>query len=277
CAATLAWLFPRGRGPRVHGRIRTEHELFRALGIPVLGSTPRAPASELLLFHIDPRHPYAEAYNTVAAQIESYAADHAARTFMIAGPSPGDGRSTLALNLAIALARGGLRVILIDADLRRGRLAEFLGLPNERGVAEAGLDASGQPVLVDVDALLLDTSEPNLRFIPSGPPPANPVALLKGSPFKALLAEVSQKADIILIDTPALLGAVDPLLLTPVADGILFVAAAHGTRREDVVYAKKLLENTHGRFAGGILTMATEEAREIPAEESEARGPGEGR
>ncbi|MEK7466098.1 MAG: polysaccharide biosynthesis tyrosine autokinase [Planctomycetota bacterium] len=265
----------RGGRPRaagLHGKIRTEHDLHKALKFPILGCTPRADQGQLILHHIDARHPHAEAYNTVAALVESYAADHAARTFMITSASPGDGKTTLAANLGIALARSGQRVILIDADLRTGRLHEIFGASNERGTSEAGWDATGQPIIVEVDALLKDTTEPGLRLIPSGPPPPNPVALLKGSAFKAMLAEAAQKADYILLDVPPVLAAVDPLLLTAAADGILFVAAAGETKREDVVYAKKLLENTHGRFAGGVLTKATAEAREIPAMEFEAEG-----
>lgn len=259
-------------GPALHGKIRTEHDLQQALKIPILGCTPLAPPAEQILHHLDPRHPFAEAYNTVAALVESYAQDHAARTFMITSATPGDGKTTLAANLGIALARSGQRVILIDADLRKGRLHEIFGASNERGTSEAGWDASGQPIIVEVDALLKDTTEPGLRFIPSGPPPPNPVALLKGSAFKAMLAEAAQKADYILMDVPPVLAAADPLLLTALADGILFVAAAGESKREDVVYAKKLLENTHGRFAGGVLTKATAEAREIPAYEVKEKG-----
>ncbi|MCC6739121.1 MAG: polysaccharide biosynthesis tyrosine autokinase [Planctomycetia bacterium] len=272
CAALVASRGGSARGPALHGKIRTEHDLHQALKIPILGCTPVAPATQLILHHVDSRHPFAEAYNTVAALVESYAQDHAARTFMITSATAGDGKTTLASNLGIALARSGQRVILIDADLRKGRLHEIFGTPNDRGTSEAGWDDTGQPVIVEVDALLKDTTEPGLRFIPAGPPPPNPVALLKGSAFKAMLAEAAQKADTILLDVPPVLAAVDPLLLTSLADGILFVAAAGETKREDVVYAKKLLENTHGRFAGGVLTKATEEAREIPAYELEAKG-----
>jgi capsular exopolysaccharide synthesis family protein len=262
-AAALAWRAPRP-APR---SLRTEQDLARALHIPVLGSTPRAASQkELLLFHIDPRHPFVEAYNTLAALLESYAADHAARTFMVTSATDGEGKSSLAVNLGIALARSGQRVVLIDADFRRSRLHDLLGLPNDRGVSEAFVDASGQPVIVEVDAVLKDTSEPNLRCIPAGPPPQNPVALLKGSAFKALLAETQQKADFIFVDAPSVLSAVDPLLLTPMSDGIVFVAAAGGPRRHDVIYAKKLLENTHGRFAGAVLTQAGAEAREFEEE-----------
>lgn len=274
-AAGAAFFAARGARPRaatLRGKIRTEHDLQQALKIPILGCTPLAEQGQLILHHLDPRHAHAEAYNTVAALVESYAADHAARTFMITSASPGDGKSTLAANLGIALARSGQRVILVDADLRTGRLHEIFGASNERGTSEAGWDATGQPIIVEVDALLKDTTEPGLRLIPCGPPPPNPVALLKGSAFKAMLAEAAQKADYILFDVPPVLAAVDPLLLTATADGILFVAAAGQTKREDVVYAKKLLENTHGRFAGGVLTKATAEAREIPAMEAETEG-----
>jgi capsular exopolysaccharide synthesis family protein len=270
-AGAVAFLFPRHPAAGVTGKIRTEHDLSTALKVPILGCTPRAPQSELILHHIDARHPNAEAYNTVAALVESYAADHAARTFMITSAVEGDGKSVFAANLGIALARGGQRVLLVDANLRRGTLHEIFGAANDRGVSEAGWDESGQPVIVEVDALLKDTTEAALRLIPSGPPPPNPVALLKGSAFKALLAESQQKADTILLDVPAVLGAVDPLLLTSMVDGIIFVAAAGESKREDVVYAKKLLENTHGRFAGGVLTKAAEGAREIPAWEVEEK------
>ncbi|MCE9583250.1 MAG: polysaccharide biosynthesis tyrosine autokinase [Planctomycetes bacterium] len=270
-ASALAARGPRPRSASVHGKIRTEHDLHQALKIPIFGCTPLAPPAQLILHHLDPRHAFAEAYNTVAALVESYAADHAARTFMVTSASPGDGKSTLVANLGIALARSGQRVILIDADLRKGRLHEIFGVPNDRGTSEAGWDASGQPIMVEVDALLKDTTEPGLRLIPCGPPPPNPVALLKGSAFKAMLAEAAQKADYILIDVPPVLAAVDPLLLTSTADGIIVAAAAGESKREDVIYAKKLLENTHGRFAGGVLTKATAEAREIPAYEVETK------
>ncbi|MBI2920418.1 MAG: polysaccharide biosynthesis tyrosine autokinase [Planctomycetes bacterium] len=271
--AAAAWRLPRQAGPR----LRTEHDLQRALRIPVIGLGPLAVPSQRLLFHIDPRHPFTEAYNTIATLIESYAADHAARTFMVTSASAGEGKSTLVANLAIALARAGQRVVVIDADLRKGNLHEIFGVPNDRGVSEAGLDETGQPVILEVDALLKDTSEPGLKLLSSGPPCANPVALLKGSAFKALLAETQQKADTIFMDVPAVLTAVDPLLLTAMADGIIFVAAAGESKREDVAYAKKLLENTHGRFVGAVLTKATEEARAMPPEEAESRTkPAEG-
>ena len=140
-----------------------------------------------------------------------------------------DGKTTVAVRLALVAARAGLRVLLIDADLRRAQVGARLGIQ-----AEAGLGAvlAGERPLdeVLVDLLVDGPASGQLTVLPAGPPPSNPAALIGSNEMRRVLAEAESRWDLVIVDTPAALAVSDPLPLMRVVSGVVLVARMNRSR-----------------------------------------------
>ena len=235
--------------------IRTEHDVKRYINLPLFGMVMKIKEEkERLLLHAPPKSPVSELFNTIAAMIEAQYREKGSKTFMVASPNAAEGKSTITTNIAIALARGGARVILIDADLRRAVLHKFFNLDNKTGLATYLAKNSSEPS--DISSLVHKTEIDNLSVIPAGPHPANPVLLLKSGSFISLLDHLKEKADYILVDVPPVRIAVDTILLAPQIQNTILLTSAGETNKEDVAFAKNLIESAKGNLVGCILNKA---------------------
>lgn len=200
----------------------------------------------------DARSAQAEAYRSLRTNLEFSSLDHALRTLLITSTTPDEGKSTTLANLGVIYAQTGRQVALLDCDLRRPRLHEIFGGPNNLGVATA---------LLAADALLpwQDTGVANLRLLPSGPLPPNPADLLASARMNALLQRVAAEADLVLIDAPPVLAVTDAALLAAKVDGVLLVVNAGHTRREHALRAKAMLAKVNARLIGAVLNNAAAE------------------
>lgn len=196
----------------------------------------------------DPRSPVSEAYRTLRTNLEFLSLDEPLRTLVVTSPGAEEGKSTALANLAVTLAQGGKRVILVDCDLRRPTQHTLFGLDNAAGLTTMMLDEAAQS-----DPPLRETPVDGLRVLPAGPAPPNPAELLGSRRMKEAMAALLEQADVLLFDAPPVLAVTDALVLAVQTDGVLLVVKACGTRREHVEQAKERLERVNARTVGAVL------------------------
>ncbi len=199
----------------------------------------------------DPRSPASEAYRTLRTNLTFAALDKPLETLVVTSPAPDEGKSSVLANLAVAMAQGERRTILVDADLRRPALHEIFGSGNERGlttmiVEQAALD----------DPPLTDVGVDNLWLVSSGPLPPNPADILGSRKMEQVIAALKARADIVLFDAPPVVAVTDAAVLGTKVDGLLLVICAGRTRREHAQRAQELLERVHVRVVGSVLNDA---------------------
>ncbi|HUV89087.1 MAG TPA: CpsD/CapB family tyrosine-protein kinase [Anaerolineae bacterium] len=199
----------------------------------------------------DPRSPAVEAYRTLRTNLTFAALDKPIETLVITSAAPGAGKSIVLANLAVTMAQGEHRTIMVDADLRRPELHNIFGVANERGlttmfVEEAALD----------NPPLMETGVDNLWLLPSGPLPPNPADLLGSRRMEQAIAALKARADVILFDAPPVIAVTDATVLGTKVDGVLLVVSAGRTRREHALRARELLERVHVRIVGAVLNDA---------------------
>jgi capsular exopolysaccharide synthesis family protein len=164
---------------------------------------------------------------------------------------PGEGKTSVTVNLAITLAQTGHRVLLVDADLRKPRLHSIFSCSNERGLSNYLADAGTpwpEPVATHVD---------NLFLIPSGPLPPNPADLLDSERFVGVQKEMeAQGFDQIVYDSPPVLAVADPAIIAGRSDAVVIVAQAGATSRDGLGHAVARLRRVTTRIVGGVLNRA---------------------
>ncbi len=197
-----------------------------------------------------PRHVASEAYRILRTNLRFAPADQPRQVLTVTSPSPGDGKSTTTLNYAATLAVQGRRVLLIDADMRRGTQHKKLGasrIPGLSGIlaGRVSRDAALQTVLLG-DSV-------SLELIASGDSPPNPAELLGGAPMATLLAWARANYDTVLIDTPPVNIFADGLLLAAAADATLLVCRAGKSFKEEVAMAAEQLRKLNVPIAGVLL------------------------
>ena len=199
----------------------------------------------------DPSSPAAEAYRKLRTNLTFAALDEPIETLVVTSAAPEEGKSIVLANLAIAMAQGERRIILVDADLRRPQLHEIFGVANDQGVTT---------MIVEEAALesppLLEVGVEGLQLVPSGPMPPNPADILGSHRMEQAIAVLKERADIILFDAPPVASVADAAILGTKADGLLLVVRAGHTRREHAERARELLERVHVRIIGAVLNDA---------------------
>ena len=169
---------------------------------------------------------------------------------VVTSPHPGEGKSTIAVNLATALAQDGRRVVLLDCDLRRPRLNSVFRVTSTPGLTSYLTGAATK------EDILKPTEVDNLVFIPAGPVPPSPTELLNSQAFKNMLLELRQDFHHLIIDTPPTLGFADSRVVSVQADGVLLVVKHQSTTREAGRQTRLLFSQVHARILGMILNQA---------------------
>jgi non-specific protein-tyrosine kinase len=191
----------------------------------------------------------AEAYRALRTSIRFAGAERPTSTILITSPSARDGKTTTAGNLSVALARSGERVIAVDADLRRPRLAALLGVEEHVGLTSV---LSGAASLDEV----LRTSADGVIVLPSGPLPSNPAELMGSQAMSDLIGELETRADIVVIDAPPMLPVTDAVALSTQVDAVALVVRANRTRRDSADDAVRRLRVVGATLLGTILNGA---------------------
>jgi len=199
----------------------------------------------------NPRSSAAEAYRALRTNLTFAALDKPIETLVVTSAAPGEGKSTTLANLAVTMAQGERRTILVDADLRRPSLHEIFGAPNSRGLTTMFVEPEAME-----DPPLVETGVENLHLLPSGPIPPNPADLLGSRRMEEVISTLRQRADIVLFDAPPVVAVTDAAVLGTKVDGVLLVVRAGRTRRDHAQRARELLERVHVRVVGAVLTNA---------------------
>ena len=169
------------------------------------------------------------------------------RVITITSPTPGDGKTTVAANLAASLAESGRRTLIVDADLRRPRLNEVFRVSNSQGLADVLADSYVDP---------LDFAVPvsrDLWFLPAGVAAFGGPGLIHEAATQALLERLKREFDVIVVDDPPVLAVSDVRALTSVVDGTILVVRAGVTEPDDAIEAKTLLEEAGAHLLGVVL------------------------
>jgi capsular exopolysaccharide synthesis family protein len=204
----------------------------------------------------DPQSAAAEAYRTLRTNLTFTALDRPLETLLVVAAAPGDDAAPVLANLAVVLAQGEKRVLLVDADLRRPALHTLFSVDNARGLTTMVLDAASADAPALAAPPLAAVGVDNLALLPSGPLPPNPADILGSSRMEAALAALKPHADIILLSAPPVVAVSDAAVLAMKVDGVLLVVSAGRTRRDHALRAKELLERAHARVIGAVLKDA---------------------
>lgn len=249
--------------------VKTEQDIERIGGLAVLGhvpffqplravgtdgSPPKPDVGVDLASYTEPRSAFAEAFKNLRTSLLLASPDHPPRTIVVTSCEPGDGKSTVSLNLAIVLTQMGRRVLLVDADLRRPRLHKMLALPNASGLSTV-LSGNARP-----DDVLQETPIPNLLAVTSGPIPPNPSELLGSTGLAAFVQRVQAEGrfDHVFFDSPPALQVTDGVLLAAQMDATVVVARGGKTARESLVQGVARLRQSRGRVIGAVLNAVSE-------------------
>ena len=255
-------------------RVRSAEEIATRLGLPLLARLP-APRRKLrknnrLVAIDEPKSSNAEAFRILRTNLDFVDLDRQARMIMVTSAIEGEGKSTTAANLAVTLARSGRQVVLVDLDTRRPFLYVFFGLRHETGLTRVAL---GHIQLEDALKRVAftrdsqgDLSDPSgngtgkvdgvLEVLPLGPVPPNPGEFAASAALAGILESLRERADLVLIDAPPLLGLGDALVLSSQVDALLLVTRLHTLRRSMLGELHRLLEACPATKLGFVLAGA---------------------
>ncbi|MDM8544338.1 polysaccharide biosynthesis tyrosine autokinase [Desulfococcaceae bacterium HSG9] len=232
--------------------ITDPEQITERFQIPILGIVPSVKISDHpieKIYNTDPRNPLSEALRTTKVSIQlSSAGDHA-RSLLVTSSLPGEGKTTLALNLALAFADSGEKVVLIDADLRKPRVHSLF--PSADKAGSHGL--SNYLAGMEQKCTSGQSGIKNLNIIFSGPVPPNPVELLASNRFTQLIEYLKKECDRVIIDAPPHLGFADILVLSQHVDGVVLVSGIGETTRSALRYFKKSMQNVNATILGCIV------------------------
>jgi polysaccharide biosynthesis transport protein len=227
---------------------RSPEDLEEDLGLPVLGIIPLSDDVCDLKGTFCGRHsPSTEAWLSLRTALQFSTEAGVPRTLLVTSAIAGEGKSTAAVNLAGQFARLGLRVLLIDADLRRPSLHRLLNCACNRGLSQYLMDGPRPPEVFQISA------QPNLTLLPGGPLPLNPAELLAGPRMASLLAVAAERFDLVIVDAPPVGGLADAPLLASLSNGTLLVVEAERTHRRAVAAALKRLSFARAEMVGVVL------------------------
>jgi capsular exopolysaccharide synthesis family protein len=234
--------------------------LEQLVGAPVLGIIPMITdepnvdvaaskiARDLYVFK-NPKSQVAECCRSIRTNILFSAADRPMKTITVSSPRPGEGKTTTAIYLGTTMAQGGQRVLVIDTDLRRSRLHKSFGVSPAAGLTTLLLGDA------NYDTVVTSTDVPGLFVLPCGPQPPNPVELLLTKRFGVVLEELAKRFDRILLDSPPVLAVTDAVVLSRLSDGVILVARAAQTLRDDVMMSVRQFRDIEVPILGVILNV----------------------
>ena len=263
-------------------QIRHTDEITAILHQPVIGRIPRIPQEEMkagaLVTIARPDSTGAEAFRTLRTNLDFVGLDGSIRSFAITSCLQGEGKSYTIANLAVSLALAGKRVIIVDADLRRPRLHKLFGLNNSIGLSTAV--AGRHEVAAGAQAVLLTPGRNDstgrkhhvewhegagaarrLYVMTSGPVPPNPGEIASSRRFAEVIHQLEKEADLVLVDTPAMLPVGDFLAIASTLDGYLFLVDPRVVKRPQLREASELLQPVQSKSMGLIVLRAAKSSK----------------
>lgn len=229
--------------------VRTDDDVEEITDEPVIGAVhydPRA-GKEPLIVETDPSSPRSEAFRAVRTNLMFVDAANHPRTILLTSSIPGEGKSTTIANLALTLAQSGSSVCLIEADLRRPRLLEYLGLEGAAGLTDVLIERA------ELEDVLQPYGSDRLEVIGAGAIPPNPSELLASDAMSRVLAQVSARFDYVLIDTPPVLPVTDAVVLSTKVDGVIVLVGTTIVRKEQLEATLESINAVDNTLLGLVL------------------------
>jgi len=238
--------------------IRNLAEVERLVNLPILGAIPQVKtkvnkkdqiakiASHLITHHV-PKSPISETFRAIRTNLQFVNPDDPLKTIVVTSSMPEEGKTTVAVNLAIVLAQSGAKTILVDADLRKPVVHRLFGLDSNHGLTDLLMGKTG------LSSVIRLTDIPNLKLLPSGAVPPNPSELLSSKRMKSVIERLKEHFDYVIFDSPPAIPVTDAAVLGSEVDGTLMVVEIGRTQRHALSRAKEMLENVRARLVGVVL------------------------
>lgn len=233
-------------------RLRGRRDVELATGEPILGSIAFDAAAKTapLMVHSDPFGVRAESFRSLRTNLQFLDIGRGSRSIVITSSNESEGKTTTAANLAIAVAATDSRVVVVDADLRRPKLAEYFGLDGSVGLTDVLIGR------VTLDQALQAWGDAGLQVLPAGAIPPNPNELLQSDAMIEVLAELELRFGTVLLDTPPVLPVSDAAILGARSSGVILVCAVgRGLTRQQLQRALATVSQVNARVLGLIVTM----------------------
>jgi capsular exopolysaccharide synthesis family protein len=239
----------------------TAQEIEETLGIPLLASVRQLKQSELRkdkksilvpfyqIYH--PLSPFSEAMRTLRSSVHMSDVDHPPKVIQVTSARPGEGKTTIAMSFAISAASAGLKVVLVDADLRRPSTSCYFKLEQEKGLVDLLMgDVASDDVLTPYNDL-------KLTVVPAGTKSLTPSDVLGSERMKVFISQLRNTFDYVVLDTPPVAPVVDSVILASLADTTVFVVQWASTPRELVEASVQRL-STYKRVAGVVFNCVNQ-------------------
>lgn len=248
---------------RLDRTARESGDVELALGSTVLGSVPPFGFRNFLskagvVMVGNSRSPKVqqakESFRRLRSSLQFLSSSREAQTFLITSAVPGEGKSTMTTNTAVALAQGGSSVCLVNADMRRPTVEKLLGVATGNGLSTWLEDSTTSDIMVAVPNIS------GLVLIPSGPAPDSPGELLASGRLPTLFKELSNQFDFVLIDAPPILSTADAAAISPHVDGTIIVVDASRTGTDDLLRVRSEIERSGGTVLGAVLNKDNQDS-----------------
>lgn len=238
--------------------LKTPTDIANVLGLSVVGYVPNEGSMEKVegqpFVSANPRSPTAESFRTLRTNLEFASVDQPLKTILVTSPGPGEGKTTVATNLAAAMAQANKRVILLEGDLRRPRVHRAMGMPNQAGLSEV---FRGQ---LDIRDVARYSKVKDLAVITSGSLPPNPAELLGSARMKQILNRLQESASVVIIDSPPFV-VTDSTVLAAKVDGVLLVIQPGKTHADAARAMLDQLDRAGARVIGVVLNRVPRKSR----------------
>ncbi|WP_322409918.1 polysaccharide biosynthesis tyrosine autokinase [Microbacterium invictum] len=231
-------------------RVRSARDVEQVTDRPLIGAIPfdGRVKERPLIVHADPLSPRSESFRALRTNLQFLDMDGRS-SFVITSSVPSEGKSTTTINLAIALADAGKRVALLDTDLRKPKVAEYLGIEGGAGLTDVLINR------VRVGDVMLPWGGRSLYVLPAGKVPPNPSELLGSAQMHTLLEVLERDFDVVLCDAPPLLPVTDAAILAKATSGAILIVASGQTNRHQLSGAVEALQTVGAKIAGLVMTM----------------------
>ncbi len=230
--------------------VKTMADAESLLGLPVLTVIPNK-GGPMPMTQDAARLPHAEGYRILRAKLDLKVQNGIGPSLSILSGGPGEGKSTTLYNLAIVCAQAGQSVILVDCDLRRPTLHDLVNLPNDRGLSNY---LRGECEAIEC---IQQTALPKLHLLAAGDMPISEIGVLAGDKIRVMLEDLKQRYDLVLVDSPPVLGISDGSIIAREVDYVILVIQHRRYPREISLRAKRAIEEVHGNCVGMVLNSVS--------------------
>lgn len=241
----------------VDNTIKTEEDMEEYTGLKTLGKIPVYDKTEEIIHHSQVKSFATECINTIRTNILYMNSVKKAKTILITSCMPQEGKSFTAANIAVSFAEANQKVLLIDADMRKGRVNKIFQIANEKGLSQYLLHMTkDRNENIEMGREYIQTTQiPNLHILTNGILPPNPSELIGSNKMQELLALWKQAYDIIILDAPPCKLVTDSVVLSTIVDSVILVARVNKTKLADFQETVKSIRGVNGNLIGGIVNQ----------------------